>query len=388
MNNIILVGTAHISKKSIENVRETIEREKPDVVAVELCSARYHALCGEAKEISMRDALKGGRLYFFLAQWLMAYVQKKLGADVGVEPGAEMMAAVDAANANGAKVALVDRDLQITLQRFWGMMKFREKIKMVFALFGALFAKGEDIDLEKITEQDVVTELVKELRKFSPGAARVLIDERDAYIAGNLLQLAKEHKKIVAVVGAGHVEGVNKYLQQPESIPELEGLRVVKRRRFGIGKAIGFVFLAMMLWIFISIIAALGINAFLVSFGYWILITGILAAAGAAVARAHPLSIATAFGVAWMTTLHPLLAAGWFSGLVEARVRNPSAKDFRTLMDAESLRDLMKNNLFRVLLVAAITNVGAMIGFFLGIYVILNITGINLKTAIFGVLHF
>ena len=180
IDNIILVGTAHVSEKSVKEVEEAIELNNPDVVAVELDARRYQALKEgdqQQKEIKIKDVLKGNNMLLFMMQWLLASVQKKVGAEMGVKPGAEMMAAIEAAQKKGLEIALIDRDLGITLGRFWNKMKLREKFRMFYSLILAFMGFGTDeIDMDKITQEDVVTELVEELRKFTPTAAIVLVD--------------------------------------------------------------------------------------------------------------------------------------------------------------------------------------------------------------------
>jgi len=227
-SEIIVVGTAHISEESIQEVRRTIEAERPDVVAVELDVGRYHGLTHpEQQRASFKDVLSSGRLYQFLVHWLLARVQNQLGLEVGVKPGSEMLSAIEVAGSVGAKIALVDRDINVTIARFWAKMRLIEKLKMLVALLG-IATGDEEINLEDITKDDVISQLVSELRQFSPTAASVLVDERDAYLAGNLLAL---RGKIVAVVGAGHKEGIKRYLDHPELIPPLNELNVVPKRR-------------------------------------------------------------------------------------------------------------------------------------------------------------
>lgn len=383
------MGTAHVSEKSINEVNRIIEETRPDIVAVELCPGRYQALMGEAvQEIAIKDILKSGKLYFYLAQWLLAYVQKKIGANVGVEPGAEMMSAIEKAREIDADVALVDRDIQVTLQRFWSQMKLREKLRMFTAIVSAIGSVGDemDVDLDTITDEDIVSQLIDELRSFSPRAAHVLVDERDAYIANNLLNMPPD-KRIVAVVGAGHRKGVQKYLDNPQLIPPMEGMEhAPRKRRIGFMKIFSVLLVAFILFMFLMIIlSGVPLNLILLAFGFWILINGTLSAAGAAIARGHPLSIATAFCVAWLTSLNPMIAAGWFAGLVEAWVRNPTTGDAKRLLEVESVDDLLSNNMFRILLVAALANLGSMIGTFLGAYVVLDVTGLQLGNILTGI---
>ncbi len=417
-NNIILVGTGHILEKSVKEVEEVIDREEPDVVAVELCAARYEALQGNVQEISVKDAVTGGKPFLMITHWLLAYVQRKMGSDLGIEPGADMMAAIKKAEEHGAQIALVDRPIQITMQRFWKKMKLVEKLKMVFSIIFAISGMGgrekndddttklnfktgftsniKEIDLDRITDEDIVTQLVEELREFSPGAATALLDERDAYISGSLLELSQQHssnaeqndspvqeRKIVAVVGAGHVAGIKKLLSHPELIQSKEDLCSVPSRRFNIGiknllgVGLGVALVIILLAIFFS---GITIDKLLTAFFWWFIINGILSATGVLLARGHPLSALTAFAVAWLTSLNPLLAAGWFAGLMEAHVRKPTSEDVKSLMNAESLRELMNNKLFKVILVAALANLGSIIGTVLGAYVVLQVVGIDINT--------
>lgn len=382
--NIIIVGTAHVSDKSVAEVEQTIDRERPDVVAVELCPARYQALTEKivTKKISAKDILSSTKPYYFLVHWLMAYVQKKIGDDLGVDPGAEMLQAIRKAESTGARIVLVDRDIQITLQRFWHSMSIWEKLKMTGAMLtAALGFKGEELDIESVTEEDVVTQLVEELRRFAPSAARVFIDERDAYISANLLDAARSGR-VVAVVGAGHREGIQRYIEHPDTLPPIKQLIDVPKKRFSIIKIFGLTFVALAFATFLLIILGIirGVISpymLLVAMGYWFIINGVLSAAGAALARGHPKSIATAFLVAWLTSLNPMMAAGWFAGLMEAKQRTPTTDDFRSIMDAETIQDMLNNRLFRVLLVAALANLGSVLGTIIGVIVIVNVTGID-----------
>lgn len=392
---IVLVGTAHVSEKSVTEVRDTIRRLKPDVVAVELCRGRYNALKGNVQEaqVPIKDILSEGKMSFYLVHWLLSYIQKKIGKDMGVKPGAEMISAIEEAEASGARVALIDRDIQITLQRFWGKMKFLEKLKMTGSLLGGLIGigKGMDIDMETITDQDVVTSLVSELRELAPTAAEVLIDERDAYLAGSLLRtVGGGGKTIVAVIGAGHRQGVMKYLQNPKTIPPLGSLVEIPKKRFGAAKIIGFGIVGLALATFLlMLLSGTPLKLLFIAFGWWFLINGVLSAGGALLAGGHPYSVITAFFVAWLTSLNPMIAAGWFAGLMEAKQRNPTTEDIKALVGIENFRDMLKNKFMRVLLVASFANIGSIIGTFLGVHIMLKVTGLDpveIITAGFGAL--
>ncbi|WP_341537200.1 TraB/GumN family protein [Methanosarcina barkeri] len=334
-SKIVLIGTAHVSEKSVAEVKAAIRDLKPDIVAVELCRGRYDSLKGnvQEKQVPIKDILSEGKVNYYVIHWLLAYVQKKIGEDMGVRPGAEMLSAMEEAESIGAKVALIDRDIQVTLQRFWGKMKFLEKVKMIGSLLGGLIGigKGTEIDIDKITETDVVTGLVNELRDFAPTAAEVLIDERDAYLAGSILRVAAGgNKTVVVVIGAGHKPGVTKYLKNPKSIPPLDSLMQIPKKRIGLGKIVGFAFVAVIVGFFLLLLlSGVPLKLLLIAFGWWFIITGTLSAIGTLLAGGHPYSVLTAFSVAWLTTLHPLIAAGWFAGLVEAKQRNPTTADLK-----------------------------------------------------------
>ncbi|HOW15727.1 TraB/GumN family protein [Methanosarcina sp.] len=383
-SKVVLIGTAHVSEKSVEEVRNAIRKLKPDIVAVELCRARYDSLKGnvpETNQVPIKEILTEGKVYYYLVHWLLAYVQKKIGDDMGVKPGSEMISAIEEAEASGAKVALIDRDIQVTLQRFWGRMKFIEKVKMLSSLIGGLIGigKGAEIDIDQITQQDVVTALVSELREFAPTAAETLIDERDAYLAGSIVRTAAGgNKTIVAVIGAGHKPGVINYLKNPKSIPPLSSLMEIPKKRFGIGKFIGFAFVAVIAGFFLMLLlSGVPLKLLLIAFGWWFIITGTLSAIGTLLAGGHPYSVLTAFSVAWLTTLHPLIAAGWFAGLVEAKQRNPTAADLKALAGIETFREMFKNKFMRVLLVASFANIGSMTGTVVGAYVTMHLIGLD-----------
>ena len=382
-DSLIIVGTAHVSRESIKEVEEVIEREKPDIVAVELCGKRYKALVEKTPtEISIRDVIKSGEMYLLLFQWILAYFQRKVGKALGVKPGEEMLKAIEKAREVGASVALIDRDITVTFRRFWAKMSFIEKLRMTFALLRSIGGGGEEIDVEEMKKEDMVETLIAELRKFSPSAGEVLVDERDAFIAGNLLNLLSTGKKIVAVVGAGHQEGIRRYLENPEKIPPIHELLSTPKKPINILKLVGYGFIAMIILIFIAILFSLNTQMILSAIFYWFIINGVLAAAGAAVARAHPLSITVAFLTAWLTSLVPFIGAGWVAGIVELWKREPTSEDLSKMVHVSTVKELLENRVFRVVLVAALTNLGSMIGTFLGAYVILKMYGFDIVESI------
>jgi len=373
-----IVGTAHVSAKSVEEVREAIVEFEPDVVAVELDPARYAVIKKQAKDPSVKDVLEAKNFTQILVQWILAYLQRRIGLDLGVEPGAEMKAAIDEAEARGIAVALIDRDIGITLRRFWRSLSVVEKIKMIYALAVSVVGiEDEEIDVEELKKQDMLTMAMEEFRKFSPNGARALIDERDAYLAHNLADLSGRHSRVLAVLGAGHVQGVQKYLDSPATIPPVQQLTVeLKSPPWGLifGVAVTALFVFLLLAIAFS---GVGIEVLMMALIYWVLVHGVLTAVFTLAARGHPLSALTGFAVSWFTALNPLIAAGWFSAIVEARIRKPAPSDFRLIFEAESISAMMKVPLFRVVLVAAMANIGSTLGTILYFMFIFPILGID-----------
>ena len=455
--SVTVVGTAHVSQDSVDEVERTIQKRQPDVVAVELDESRYKRMKGETPDdIEAGDLISGKTVYQFLAYWMLSYVQARLGDQFDIEPGADMMAAIESAESVGSGVALVDRDIQETVRRLWTRMRFREKLSIVAALlvemggpllvgvslgfFVGLFvsvvasalggpflipagfglsigvpilgdlvgtlasladilvvaggialvvgvplaallgrAAGDvdhqEIDMERLTDADVVTAMMEEFRRFSPGGAEALIDERDAYIAYRLIALRDADYDVVAVVGAGHREGIERYLDAPETLPPAESLvgDVETSRIAGVlYKAVGYT-MTLGFFAFFVLLAMAGVEDLwlLQLFVAWFLVNGVIAAGLALLAGAHWTSAGVGGAVAWLTSVNPLLAPGWFAGYVELRYTKVNVADISKLnemLDDESIPMLelfrrMRDEVptFRLILVVALTNVGSFI---------------------------
>ena len=369
-DNIILVGTAHISKDSVEEVKEVIEKYKPDIVAVELCKRRYDAITkkDQWESTPVDKLLKSNNAYLMLAQTFLSAIQRKLGKEYGVEPGSEMIAAMKEAEKHGLEVALVDRDISITLKRAWRKMGIREKFRLTWEFLKAIMGYDEEeleeLDLKKLMDQDVISALMDEFSEIAPSITDVLIHERDIYIAKKILDESKKGK-VVAVVGAGHLKGIQKQLEKKELKIDLKTLEDVPKKRVKISKVIGYsipvLFVALIAWLFFT----RGPSAFdqlKNVFIWWFLIIGGFSAIGTLIARGHPFSICTAFVAAPFTALHPAIAAGWVAGYVEAKLRTPVVKDFQDLSKIESFKDFWNNKVIRLLMVVALANLGSMIG--------------------------
>lgn len=374
--SVRLVGTAHISQDSVAEVEETIERERPDIVAVELDEGRYRQMRGELPDdLDASDLLQGNTVFQFLAYWMLSYVQTRLGERFDIEPGADMRAAVDTAEEFGLGVALVDREIQTTIQRFWARMTLIEKLKLIGGLFLGMFGYGtneEDLEMGELTDADVVTAMMAEFRRFSPGGAEALIDERDAYIAHKLLALKDGGYDVLGVVGAGHRQGIERYLENPHTLPPMGSLvGTQKGRRFSPYKAIGYLIAFGFLAFFFLLVMAGAQNDFLFKlFAAWFLFNGIFAFSMAKLAGAHWPSATVGGAIAWMTSVNPLLAPGWFAGYVELRYQAVNVTDIgqlnEILADEESpiidlLRKMLDVPLFRLIAVVAATNIGSII---------------------------
>jgi len=377
-DNIILVGTAHISKDSVEEVKEVIKKYKPDIVAIELCKRRHTALTkkDQWENTPISALIKSNNAYLMLAQTFLSSIQRKLGKEYGVEPGSEMIAAMKEAEKHGHQVALVDRDISITLKRAWRKMGIREKFRLTWEFLKAMIGfeeeELEELDLKELMNQDVISAMMEEFGELAPSASIVLIHERDTYIAKKILDESKKGR-VVAVVGAGHLEGIKKHLEEKDLDVDLKELEYVPKKRFHFLKAIGYavpvIFAAIIIYIILTGRWEQAANALL----WWFLINGSLSALGAAIARGHPFSILTAFVAAPLTSLNPAIAAGWVAGYVEFKMRKPVVKDFKELSKLDSLRDFWNNRVIRLLMVVALANLGSMIGTFIALPYILSL---------------
>ena len=360
--NLRLLGTAHISTKSVEAVKQQIEEFKPDIVAVELCKSRYDSLVSGRRldKEGLLKVIKEGKAPLVLLQSLLAAEQRKLGLDEGQQPGAELLEAVNLSEDLGLQVELIDRDIQVTLRRAWRKMKFREKFKIIFSMLGDE-EEEVDVDLDEILEsRDILTDLMNELKEFSPGAGEVLIDERDEYLAQNIRNIDSS-KRILAVVGAGHLNGIERYLSSEQPKDRMEELSIVPKRSV-LSKTIPWLIPLFVFGLF-GFFLYQGSNVDIVElFTVWTLANAVLAALGCIIARGHILAVLTAALASPITSLNPTLAAGWFAGYVQLKVAEPTAEDLQQFLKLESFGSFWSNKAGRVLLVTALTNLGSMLG--------------------------
>ena len=360
-----LLGTAHVATASVEAVREQIETYKPKVVGVELCQTRHDALV-EGRRLDkegLRRVIKEGKAPMVLIQAMLSAEQRRMGLLEGQEPGAELLAAVEAAKEAGLDVALVDRDIQVTMRRAWKKMRWRERFRLLFSLFAEDEEAEEEIDLDELlSDSDLLSSMMQELKQFSPGAGEALIDERDRYIAEKIMQ-AKTDEKMLVVVGAGHLQGIQKTLTSytPLATDEFNEISTVPKKGM-FGKLLPFAIPMIVMGLVgfallnnddVDIVKMLTV---------WTLFNAIFAAIGCILARGHPLAILTAAAASPITSLNPALAAGWFAGYVQLRISEPTAEDLQLFLKGTSVGGFWSNRAGRVLLVTALTNLGSMLG--------------------------
>lgn len=362
--NLRILGTAHVAAASVEAVKYHIAEYKPDIVAVELCKSRHDALTSDRRldKEGLLKVVKEGKAPLVLIQSLLAAEQRKLGLDEGQQPGAELIAAVEEAKAAGLEVALVDRDIQVTLRRAWKNMRFREKYRVLTSLLAQDDDDDEAPDINSLLDDsDLLSSLMEELRGFSPGAGIVLIDERDEYLATKISALNPD-KKVLAVVGAGHLKGIEDYLVNDKcDINRIEELQTIPPKT-----------VAMKVLPWAIPILVMGLMAYYLSTGsdvdliqfftIWTIANAVFAAIGCILARGHPFAILTAALASPITSLNPALAAGWFAGYVQLKMAEPSAEDLAEFLRLDNLGMFWSNKAGRVLMVTALTNLGSMAG--------------------------
>jgi pheromone shutdown-related protein TraB len=361
---IYLVGTAHVSQESVHDVRRTLEQVRPDTVCVELCQARYESLTKPDawRQLNIIKVLREGKAHLLLSSLVMASFQRRIADQLGVQPGAEMMAGIEVANDQGADLVLADRAIDVTLKRTGARLGFWTKIKILSQLLAGLFVH-EEIDaeeIEKLKQERELSDALQALAREFPAAKETLIDERDSYLAQKIRDAPGD--TVVAVVGAGHVEGIKREIRQPVDLAPLMAQPVPSLTPRILKWAIPAVLVALLVYGFYTG----GAERSYESIALWVLINGGLSALGSAAAWGHPLTVVASFVAAPLTSLNPLIAAGWVAGLVQAWVKNPTVQDLEDLPDAiTSVAGFWRNPVTRILLVVVLANLGSTLGTFI-----------------------
>jgi pheromone shutdown-related protein TraB len=367
---IILVGTAHISQVSKELVRETIEAEKPDTVCVELDAGRMQSLKDPDrwKKTDLKEVIKKKQLATLIANLVLGSYQKRMGKQTGVKPGAELKEAVDVSENANIPIVLADRDIKITLKRAWACTRWYRKLSLLGGLFASIFDKTEisEEELEKIKEQDTLSAMMQEFGKTFPEVKQVLINERDQFLASKIK--SAPGKKVVAVVGAGHMKGIARTIEQDLELPSEESITVIPK-----GSPI---------WKIIGWAIPVAIIASIVYVGYqtgiekagelslkWAMLTGGGAMLGAVIAGGHPLTILVALVMAPFTGLTPLIGVGFFTALTQVYMRPPRVEEMETLSeDIWQVKRWWKNRVTRVILCFLCPGIPAIVGKILAIF--------------------
>ena len=358
---VFIVGTAHVSKQSVDDVIETVAAVGPDSICIELCQGRYRSLIERDnwKKMDLFKVLKQGKALFLLVQLIMSSFYRKLGKKLGVEPGAEMLEGAKQAEATGAELVLADRDIEVTLKRVWGYLNFWNKFKMLGELLaGLIFGEKIDEDLvENMKKQDQLESIMEVFAKSFPEVKRRLIDERDIYLAQKIRSAPGE--KIVAVVGAAHVPGIMEHIHQDEPLDEL----MVVPPKSIVPKILKWLIPALIIFLLAWGFYKGGPDHFKDDVTIWILVNGILSAIGAAAAFGHPFTVIASFVGAPLTSLNPMIAAGFVAGIVQTWVKKPTVADFEDIPNAIStVKGFWSNTVTRILLVFMLANLGSAVG--------------------------
>lgn len=360
-----LLGTAHVSQASVELVKQSLQELRPDSVAVELCSSRLATLRDPErwKNTDIVAVIKQGRGNLLLAQLLLSSFQKRIGNKLGVKPGAEMMQAVTTCEELGIPTVLADRDVSTTLRRTWSRLSWWSLFKLLISSLGGLFESAEisQEEVERLKRSDALEEALKELAQHLPEVQQTLVDERDQYLAARIY--SSPGQKVLAVVGAGHIQGILRYLGKIHDVRPLEVIPPPSRLSRAMGWIIPGLIVAAVIYGFLHFGQVKGMHMLLT----WALLTAAAGALGCLLALAHPLTILTGFFFAPIGALHPLVATGWVTGLVEAGLRKPRVADFESISEnGLGMGDLYRNRVTRILLVGLFTNLCVSLGNLLG----------------------
>ncbi len=370
---MILVGTAHVSQESVDLVYRVIEHERPDCVCVELDNRRYEALSRKRRweSLDLKELIRKKQLSTLLVNLMLASFQKKLGEQMGVLPGTELLEATKAAKEYNIPIALCDRDIRVTLRRAWHTTSLYRKGYLLANLLIGLFDRTEITEekLNELKKTDVLSELMLEFGRALPELKQVLIDERDTFLAEKIK--AVDGRRIVAVVGAGHVEGIKRALQEDRhtQLKEINSIPPVSRT----WKVVGWSIPTVILGSLGAIAWGKGSEVAEENILYWIMANGIPSSIGAMLALAHPLTIITAFVAAPITSLTPVIGAGYVTAFIQALVRPPVVREFETVLeDMSGLTGWWKNRLLRIFLAFLLPGIGSAIGSWLGGYKIIS----------------
>lgn len=359
---IILIATAHVSKESAELVKQVIEKEHPDSVCIELDEDRYNNIQKPKawENTDIVKVIKSKKVGFLLANLALSSYQKRIAKQLNTSVGGEMIQGIESAKEIGAALVLADRKIQTTFLRIWRKLSLWEKGKLLVSMLFSFDndANVSDMDLQELLKADMLESVLIDMRKQFPKIGDILISERDQYLASKIKEAPGE--KIVAVLGGAHVPGVKSEIYRLQDIDSISAIPPKNPVAKIVGWLIPAAVIALLLYAFFD-----NIQTGLEQLSAWVLWTGILAALFTALSLAHPLSIITSLIAAPFTTINPVLACGWFTGLVEATIKRPTVQDIQRIPeDIFSFKGFFKNRFLRIILVVFMANIGASIGTF------------------------
>ena len=388
---LILIGTAHVSRGSIEEVSGIIREEKPDLICVELDEARYASITQKEnwENLNMVKVFKEGKGFLLMANLVLSGFQRRMGAELGVKPGEEMKAALDMAMERGIPYALCDREVHTTLRRAWAGCGLWNKSKLLATLLGSAFTteKLSAQEIENLKNRNELDGMMNELADYLPSVKETLIDERDQYLAAKIWTSAQEQipreqvpgeqvsgevpaKKIIAVVGAGHMQGIKTHLEKiaaGEKNADVSHLNLIPARGI-VSKSLPFLIPLVIAGLIVYGFLRGGADMSLSLLLRYIMWNGSLAALGAILALGHPLSVLISFVGAPITTMTPIVGVGLFSGLTQVSLIKPRVGDAQTIIDdVGSLKGFYRNRITRALLVFFLSSLGSTVGTFISV---------------------
>lgn len=379
-NTITLVGTAHVSKNSVEDVERIIDQENPDMICLELDSGRFKTKTEGQKysETSLRKIFKEGKAFLVLANTALASFQKKLGKQTGIAPGEEILSGAKIAQERGIPFTLCDREISVTLKRAWAMSSLMDKAKLLGALISSAFDKEEikEEDLEELKKGEAIENMMGELAKELPQAKAALIDERDRYLATSIYKC--EGKNKVAIIGAGHANGIVKTIEKLEKNELSTDLTTIESvpSPSKIGKFASWIVPLAILGFVLYSCLNYGFDQGVRYFLLWAASNAGGSMLFAILSNAHPLNWIVAAVSAPVAVMNPLIGVGVFTGIAESELRKPSVRDFETISDEIStLKGWFKNRVLHAFLIFITTSIGSILGTFVIFPIVLRIFG-------------
>ena len=363
---ITIVGTAHISKESREEVKDAIEDIRPDLVGVELDQSRFDSLRDDSgwKDLEISEAIRDGKGNLLLLNLILSIYQRKMGLEEGMKPGAELMAGIEKAEELDIEYALIDQDINKTLNRAISSLSLLDKLKLVASII--LPSSDEEMDIEALKDGDMLGTIIEELEEEFPELKKVFLDERNTYMADKLLE--KDFESAVVVVGAAHVEGLKEELKKKKREVQTENVDRLPWMKIANYGFTALVFLGLGFSFYTNV------EQGVTNLGIWIGANSILALIGAIIARSHPITWIVSFIASPLTSVNPVLPAGLVAAYSEAKINSPKVEDLESITEIEDYRELWDNQVGIILLTFLLVNLGSGAGAIIsGIYILLSV---------------